>query len=107
MTLKYLAAIGKTSGGTFISRSTGSLSGRPIKKTTSDAAAPKTMVVATSRLSLCVSPAPKKRLISTDAPMLTPDTPRMTIVMTGFAALTAASAFSPANLPITMESTAL
>jgi len=39
--------------------------------------------------------------------MLTPDTPRIIIVITGFAALTAASAFSPANLPMTMESTAL
>ena len=39
--------------------------------------------------------------------MLTPDTPKITIVITGFAALTAASAFSPANLPMTMESTAL
>ena len=107
MTRRYPAAIGRTSAGTFISRSTGSLSGSPIKNTMSDAIAPKTSVVATSRLSFCVSPAPKKRLISTDAPMLTPDTPRMTIVMTGFAALTAASAFSPANLPITMESTAL
>ena len=33
MTRRYPAAIGRTSAGTFISRSTGSLSGSPIKKT--------------------------------------------------------------------------
>ena len=39
--------------------------------------------------------------------MKMPDTPRITMVITGFAALTAASAPSPANLPMMIESTAL
>ena len=36
-----------------------------------------------------------------------PDTPRITIVITGLDALTAASAPSPANLPMMIGSTAL
>ena len=82
-------------------------SSSPSTNTTAEAPAPKSIVVATSRRSLSSSPAPKKRLISTDASMEMPDTPRITMVITGSAALTAASARSPANLPMTIVSTAL
>ena len=64
------------------------------------------MVFATRR-SFFSSPAPKKRLISTDAPIVSPLTPSTAMVMTGLAALTAATAASPAYRPITTESTAL
>ena len=68
---------------------------------------PKMAVVASSRLIRSSLPAPKKLLISTDAPMQMPEIPRMIMFITGLAVPTAARASRPINRPTIMESTVL
>ena len=104
---KYARACGNISSGTFSRRSSGPASGKPSASTAAEKNIPRNSVAANSRRSFSVSRAPKYSLISTDAPMHSPETPRMMMFITGLAVPTAARAPVPAKRPTTMESTAL
>ena len=79
----------------------------PTTATTEPEMIPRTRVVPLSFLSLAISLAPKASLISIPAPIVIPETRRMTIFITGAAIPSAAKASSPIKRPAIMESTAL
>lgn len=84
-------------------RSAGAAAARPAASPAPSTAAeknsPRNSVAANSRRSFSVSRAPKYSLISTDAPMQSPETPRMMMFITGLAVPTAAGRPVPGKAP--------
>ena len=104
---RYTADNSRISSGTWRAASRSFAPAAPARASSTEKYRPNTTTVPISRFSSPIFPAPKKRLMITEAPMLTPDIPRIKRFITGPAVPTAASVSVPMNRPTITESTTL